>query len=217
MSEPQDVADPVVIRRARVDDLARISDLLFTRSPDHGFSPITDEQTWRWSTAMLILGEQPGRWRNTLVAETDGQVAAVLVARAGTQRRRRIVQLRTLAAAPLLAMTIFGPAGWLPVAIRAFRMQRLWAPAPKDAYYVAEVAVDARFRNRGIGRALLTHAEADARARGFTRTALHTVTTNPARRLYEREGYQIAETRTDPREERRTGTAGVHLMVKDLR
>jgi len=41
-------------------------------------------------------------------------------------------------------------------------------------------------------------------------------TVNPARRLYERHGFGVVETRTDPTYERYTGIAGRHLMVKEL-
>lgn len=46
--------------------------------------------------------------------------------------------------------------------------------------------------------------------------ALTTTTANPARRLYERHGYRVVETRTDTVYERYTGIQGRHRMVKDL-
>jgi len=47
--------------------------------------------------------------------------------------------------------------------------------------------------------------------------SLTTHTSNPARRLYERHGYRVVETRTDPAYERYTGIEGRVLMVKELR
>jgi ribosomal protein S18 acetylase RimI-like enzyme len=46
--------------------------------------------------------------------------------------------------------------------------------------------------------------------------SLSTSTANPARRLYERHGFRIAETRTNATYEILTGIEGRHLMVKEL-
>jgi len=46
--------------------------------------------------------------------------------------------------------------------------------------------------------------------------SLTTTTINPARRLYERHGFHVVETKTDGAYERYTGIAGRHLMVKEL-
>lgn len=63
---------------------------------------------------------------------------------------------------------------------------------------------------------MLAHAEADARGRGFDEMALHTLTNNPARRLYERCGFSVVETRVDPDFRRLTGADGNVLLVKAL-
>ena len=63
---------------------------------------------------------------------------------------------------------------------------------------------------------MLAYAEAQARARGAQRMALHTLTTNPAQRLYERNGFRVVETATNAEFERLTGVAGNVLMVKEL-
>jgi ribosomal protein S18 acetylase RimI-like enzyme len=85
------------------------------------------------------------------------------------------------------------------------------------AYRVRELHVDPGHRGRGIGGALLDYAEAEARKAGYTQMALTTTTVNPARRLYERHGFRVVETKTDPVYERYTGIEGRHRMVKDLR
>ena len=54
--------------------------------------------------------------------------------------------------------------------------------------------VDDRFRGSGVGRALLRHIIADARARGMTSLWLETGTPEeflPAQRLYESEGFVL--------------------------
>jgi hypothetical protein len=46
--------------------------------------------------------------------------------------------------------------------------------------------------------------------------SLGTTITNPARHLYERHGFRVVETKTDPSYERYTGIPGRILMMKDL-
>jgi hypothetical protein len=46
--------------------------------------------------------------------------------------------------------------------------------------------------------------------------SLTTHINNPARRLYERCGFEVVETRTDPDYERYTGVAGRVLMLKRM-
>jgi ribosomal protein S18 acetylase RimI-like enzyme len=89
-------------------------------------------------------------------------------------------------------------------------------PSPEGAYHIAELDVDPRYRNLGIGGALLDRAEADALEGGYHQLTLETTTANPARRLYERHGFRVLETRTDPDYERYTGIEGRVRMVKEL-
>ena len=57
--------------------------------------------------------------------------------------------------------------------------------------FVAYMAVEPDFRNRGVGRALLQAAEAEARGRGLPHMALMVTEENhAARRLYERSCFQ---------------------------
>lgn len=63
--------------------------------------------------------------------------------------------------------------------------------------YISSLAVDPAWQGRGLGAALLDRLEADSRAAGKTRLALHVIDTNAgARRLYERHGFTAQ--RTEP-------------------
>lgn len=93
---------------------------------------------------------------------------------------------------------------------------RITPPGVPGSYYIAELDVAPDRRNRGIGGALLDHAGREARRLGVHQLSLHTTTTNPARRLYERHGFRVARTATDPAYERITGIPGRVLMAKDL-
>ena len=81
---------------------------------------------------------------------------------------------------------------------------------------IKRMMVDPAARGQGIGAALLEQVEREARAQGARALSLTTATNNPARRLYERAGFRVTETRTDPEFEAATGVAGRVLMVKAL-
>jgi len=93
---------------------------------------------------------------------------------------------------------------------------RVAIPPPPDALHIHELHVARELRGRGIGGSVLRYAEEQARARGRPLLSLTTTTSNPARRLYERAGFRVVETRTDPAYRRITGIDGRHLMIKPL-
>jgi ribosomal protein S18 acetylase RimI-like enzyme len=115
----------------------------------------------------------------------------------------------------LLVLRTFG-VGVISVLGRYRARLRVQPPTPEGAYHIAELQVDDAYRNKGIGGELLDYAETDARGRKVRQMSLHTTTINPARHLYERHGFRVVETKTDPSYERYTGIAGRHLMVKEL-
>ena len=113
-------------------------------------------------------------------------------------------------------LAIVGPAGlWRYVRYQRIR-PRVNLERPADAFYIGELDVHPDYRNRGIGGAMLSHAEEMARREGFTRMSLTTSTINPAQHLYTRHGYRIVETKLDAAYERMTGIPGRVLMVKEL-
>jgi len=93
---------------------------------------------------------------------------------------------------------------------------RVHIAAPAGALHIAELHVRSDMRNSGIGTTLMMEAERAARAAGVSTMSLTTHTNNPARRLYERCGFTVEETRTDPDYERYTGVAGRVLMLKRM-
>jgi len=64
-----------------------------------------------------------------------------------------------------------------------------WPPNQPHRADVAKLLVRRSARNRGVGRLLMEHAEAEALAEGWTLLVLDTVTGDPAERLYERMGW----------------------------
>ena len=66
-------------------------------------------------------------------------------------------------------------------------------PAAADLATLYDIRIDAAFRRRGVGRALLTSVESETRARGVLRIQVETQDINvPACRFYACLGYQLA-------------------------
>lgn len=120
--------------------------------------------------------------------------------------------LRTL---PVI-LRVYAP--WeLPGLVRRVRLRsRLEMPVPPGSYHVVELQVTPESRGMGIGAQLLRRAEALARERGCSRINLTTSLTNPALRLYAREGYVELARRSVPGYEALTGTPGRVFLDKPL-
>jgi ribosomal protein S18 acetylase RimI-like enzyme len=93
---------------------------------------------------------------------------------------------------------------------------RVHLSPPDGAFHIAELHVHRDCRSGGIGAALMAEAEHVARTMRASVMSLTTTTSNPARRLYERCGYTVIATRTDPDYRALTGVDGRVLMLKQL-
>jgi ribosomal protein S18 acetylase RimI-like enzyme len=94
--------------------------------------------------------------------------------------------------------------------------ERMAIKIPDGVFDLNELDVRPSYRNRGIGGQMLSRAESDARERGFDAIWLTTEISNPARRLYERNGFRVERTATDAVYEEMTGAPGRVLMRKTL-
>ncbi len=113
-------------------------------------------------------------------------------------------------------LRVFGPLGMRGFVQRDRLRSRVHIPVPEGTFHIAELHVLSERRNLGIGAALLAEAERMARAGGFAAMSLTTTTSNPARRLYERLGFEVVKTTSDEEYRRCTGIDGRVLMVKRL-
>jgi ribosomal protein S18 acetylase RimI-like enzyme len=99
-----------------------------------------------------------------------------------------------------------------PGTLRHLRAAGQLAPRPpRHAFYVDALAVDPRFRRRGVARRLLAEAEAQAAGAGLRGVALDTGLGNaPARALYSAYGFREQEVRraADDRTARAVGGPG---------
>ena len=137
-------------------------------------------------------------YRNAWIAERDGAVAGALVG----YRLDEEVDLSGIAEVPAAFQPLMG----------------LEAEAP-GSWYVNVLAVHAEYRGKGVGGALLDHADHMADTSGARSMSIIFESENhAARRLYEAKGYAVTARR--PRvafETDRTDSAEWLLMVKDLK
>jgi ribosomal protein S18 acetylase RimI-like enzyme len=201
----------LTFRTATPADTERIAEIMFDEPGQEATGLAGGEERAREiSKAMVRLPNSPQGWQQTVLAELDGEAVGVL------QAGINPVSVTITPRLALTALRIFGPVDLIRLLPRLRARGRLNMKAPEDSYHVAELHVDRRVRGRGIGGTVLDYAEDEARKRGCRRMSLTTHTANPARRLYERRGFRVVETRTDTDYERYTGIEGRHLMVKEL-
>ena len=200
----------LTIRPASAADTERIAELI-AGEPGQEAVGIAGcvEAAREFGMALVHIPDSPQGWQRSALAEHDGKPVGVLQGGEGETHFSMTPRLA------LLALRVFG-VGIISVLGRARARQRVQHDAPKGAYTVREFDVDPGYRNRGIGGVLLDYAEAEARRLGHQQMSLTTNTGNPARRLYERHGFRVVSTLTDPDYERYTGLAGRHLMTKEL-
>ena len=177
--------DRPLIERARLDDRARVAELLYESAIG-----LYDRFAGGREGALRAIEaalERPGNsasLETVTVARVGGEAAGAMatfpVAEAHT-RGRRFVRI-ALRASP--------PRSWW----RMWRASRIESaavpPAPADAFYVDALACDPRFRRRGVALALMAAAEQQARDAALPRVALITELDNEtARSLYRRAGF----------------------------
>lgn len=204
--------EALTIRPATEADVERIAEVVQGDPGQETIGIVGNKRAARrfgMAIARVSFGKRGG-WRQTTVAEVEGRIVGVV--EAGKREWDVPIGLPEV----LAALRSLGPLGVLRMLPRLRASDRIRAPSPPDAYHIAELDVDPAWRGKGIGGLLLDHAETAARDGGYTQMSLSTTTVNPARRLYERHGFVVAETRTDPDYERWTGIEGRHLMLKDL-
>ena len=204
----------LTFRRAAPPDTERIAQIMYGEPPPEavGLASGSLELASAFGTALVRLPGSPQGWEHTVLAISGGEVVGVLQAGGNSTPFMSLVRPSLL----LRLIRTFGVFRLLTSLPRLRARLRLDFDYPPGAYIIRELHVDPTYRNRGVGSAMLSYAEEDARRRGYRAMSLTTTTANPARRLYERHGFHIAETRTDPAYERHTGIAGRHLMVKEL-
>lgn len=200
----------VTFRPARADEVGTIAEIMFSEPPKEAVRVCGGVERARRFCYMQVSVPEVGQgWERTVFALLDDQPVTVL--QAGKSSDVRIT--------PRLAWNTVRILG----ALRTFRslpylraLRRVTPTAPEGSYYIAELHTHPDHRNKGLGKAALEYAEERARDQGAPLMSLVTTVVNPARHLYERQGFRVVETRTDVEYERLTGIPGRNLMVKEL-
>lgn len=144
-------------------------------------------------------------WRNHVVGELDGVVAAAGAGYGGATKWPF-----TLAA----ARQILGHYGWRHAAgviARGLRVESVIPPPAGRMYYLGHLGVNPAWRGRGFGAALVAHLLALRPADADGPATLDVATTNAAaQRLYQRLGFEVVG-------ERRSRLANAQGAVPDHR
>lgn len=143
------------------------------------------------------------------LAEENGRIISVLLAYPGSGLHHRDLMTGWQ------LVGIFG----LPGTIRLARRQPLYGnlvESEKDEFYISNLAVLPELHGQGIGKRMLACADDLAGKAGFSKCSLIVTYDNPARRLYERCGYQLVHSYDIPHPVIAHGSGGYHRMVKVL-
>lgn len=196
------------VRRVRTEDAAVVAELVHASAAAvlERFAGDRDSSLRVLRAAFRRPGSAASR-EVVWVAERDGEVAGAMAAFPADEleRRARRFLLAVLRRTP--------PWTWR----QSIRLHRLGAeiapPPPADSFYVDSLATVKRHRRRGVARALLEHAEREARSRGLPAVSLETALDNaPGRALYEAAGFELAGERRP-----QAGLPGFAAYVKPVR
>ena len=164
----------IKIRKATIEDVAYIEEGIY-----HAFL-LEDEGLYnQWiSTLKEVCAQEDTHYsyRNTWIAEVDGERAGMMIAVDGEhyreQRDKMYPQLKGL------FDVAFGK-GW----------DDMEDEAKAGEFYIDSLAVSLPYRNQGVGRALIEKAKEMARELGIDVVTLAVEPENKAKKLYQRLGF----------------------------
>ena len=209
--EGEGLPGQITFRPAQHDENGRICEIMFGEPPQEAVRVCEGvARAMRFCSMQVYQRDLGMGWERTVFAVLDGEPVTVL--QAGSQ----LGGVRVTPGLVWHTIRILGPLRTLRSLPYVSAQRRVNAPAPEGSYHIAELHTHPDYRNRGLGKAALEYAEAQARAEGCATMSLNTTVINPARHLYERHGFEVVEARTDDVYERMTGIPGRCLMVKEL-
>lgn len=197
----------IQIRPARPTDAAVAAQLFQLSMGSLADYLFNNDSSFAINSLMKLFSSNAGRFGfgNALVAEADGESVGLLVSYPG--KKLSSLDLKTFP-------HLFSAMGFSRVF--DFIRRGIFLPGGKEAeadeYYISNVGVIPSAQGRGIGARLLAHADEIARSMQLSKCSLLVSLKNDgARRLYERNGYQIVLT-----VQNKNQAPGYHRMVKEL-
>ena len=167
-------ANMIRVRKATIEDVAYIAEGIY-----HAFL-LEDEALYnQWIRTLKEVCAQEDThysYRNTWIAEVDGERAGMMIAVDGKhyreQRDKMYPQLKGL------FDVAFGK-GW----------DEMEDEAKAGEFYIDSLAVSLPYRNQGVGTALVEKAKEMAKEIGIERVTLAVEPMNTAKKLYQRLGF----------------------------
>ena len=167
-------ANMIRIRKATIEDVAYIAEGIY-----HAFL-LEDESLYnQWIRTLKEVCAQEDThysYRNTWIAEVDGERAGMMIAVDGEhyreQRDKMYPQLKGL------FDVAFGK-GW----------DEMEDEAKAGEFYIDSLAVSLPYRNQGVGTVLIEKAKEMAKEIGIERVTLAVEPMNTAKKLYQRLGF----------------------------
>jgi ribosomal protein S18 acetylase RimI-like enzyme len=196
-------------RRARLEEAELLASLMFLKPSREAVAMAGSAAAAERLAASLLRHAIADGTSVVIVAEMASEPVAFAEVSNGSDMPSFPVVARA-------AINAMGLAGALRAAWRSRARSRVELQAPGVGVHLVELQVSPEHRNRGVGAFLLGEVDDYAIGQRAARISLTTATDNPARRLYERNGYRLVDQKTDARYERITGSAGRVLMVKPV-
>jgi ribosomal protein S18 acetylase RimI-like enzyme len=201
------------IRSATIDDALTSAELIQETMEGYGDVILGLDNRGRAVKVIagfFVKGNNRFSFRLTSLAEIDGRTAGLLLSFPGRDMFKLVLPMSWQ------ILNLYNPWEMLRLAARA-PMAVDGEETRPDEFYVSHLAVMPEFRNQGVGRSLLSHAEGLAMAAGLKKCSLCVDMDNPAaQNLYLSQGYHVVKTVSTPRLKTRLHTRGYHRMVKPL-
>lgn len=192
-------AETVTLQPASPDEPELAAELIFATEPHifgylhgHDMALVRSHLGHQWQQPDSLFSHRYGT-----AAMHGGRLAGIEIGYGRAEQERAAVAMIEHAMAHMTAAQFAHMATWLEYG------PYVLPPVPEDAWYLQHLAVVAEARGKGVGERLLRHALERSREAGFARVLLDIYEENPARRLYQRMGFEvIVETLVKPLVER---------------
>jgi len=203
----------VNIRPAQIDDAPTAAELIQETMEGYGDVMLgldNRERALKVIAGFFRKANNRFSYRLAYLAEVDGRTAGLLLAFPGRDTFKLVLPMSWQ------ILSFYNPWELLRLAVRAPLAVDGEETQP-DEFYVSHLAVLPEFRRQGVGRALLSHADALARTSGLAKCSLCVdIDNSNAQQLYLSHGYSIAKTVNTPWLKNRLHTRGYHHMIKPL-